>query len=184
MDGISADRFADGPTAHARGSPVDAAPHARVHDVVRDVLERCVGFDHARRGGARQRDGDAGLGPEHVLEHLLRGAGVGRVAGDVIGKARRDEQRRPRRIGVGGRVAVGVGRANGCDRPPLAVGELRVPGCDERIGAGQVEQRERAGILRQRQAAARWRPRGRRDSSSARRSRSRSERGRSDPGCG
>ena len=89
---------------------------------------------------------------EHVLENLLRGAGVGGVAGDVIGKARRDEQRCPRRIGIRGRVAVSIGGANGGDRAPLAVGELRVPCGDERIGAGQVEKRERPRVLRQGQS--------------------------------
>ena len=90
----------------------------------------------------------AGLLAEHVLEHLLRRAGVRGVTGDVIGKRRCDEQGRPRRIRVRVRIAVGLGRANRGDRTPLAVRELRVPGGDERVGTGDVEQRERTGILR------------------------------------
>ena len=83
--GIPADLFADGTTAHTRGSPVDAAPHARIDDVIRDGLEGRVGFDDARRSRARERDADSRMPAENMLEDLLGGARVGGMARDVVG---------------------------------------------------------------------------------------------------
>ena len=60
---------------------------------------------------------------------------------------------RPRHVFNRVRIAVSICRPNRGNGPPLVVGELGVPGRDECIGAGQIEQRERACVLRQREAA-------------------------------
>ena len=55
---------------------------------------------------------------------------------------RRVEQRQPGGIGRGGRVAVGVGLADGGDRAPEVPAVLLVPAADRRVGAGQVGHRQ------------------------------------------
>ena len=150
--GILADRDADRPASNARRPPVDAAPHAGVHDRISHVLEVREGLDDTRCRRAGEADDESRIASEHVLEHLLRRPRVRGVTGDVIGKRRCDEQRGPLGIGVRGWIAIGPGRANSGDWTPLAVRELRVPGGNERVGTREVEEREGPGILRKRQA--------------------------------
>ena len=87
------------------------------------------------------RGGDRQLQPPGV-EHLLQCAGHRRrepvVAAWVIRIGGVRDEWDPAGIGVGGRVAVGVGQADRGARPPKAVDVLGVPDRDDGVGGAHV----------------------------------------------
>ena len=112
--------------AHTRASMTSLS---RVREAVK--APRRTGFVAERAEGNL-------VGAEEVLERLHERRGRAAVARGVVGEGRREERRRvadrcrwveqrqPRRVGLGRRVAVGVGLADRRDRTPeLPVGTCR-----------------------------------------------------------
>src|SRR5437763_4378656 len=65
----------------------------------------------------------------------------------IADRCRWVEQRQPRRVGLSGRVAVGVGLADRCDRAPGLPVVLVVPAANLGISSSKVLHREQASVL-------------------------------------
>src|SRR5262245_26535127 len=57
------------------------------------------------------------------------------------------KQRQPRRVGLSGRIAVGVGLADCCDGPPELIVVLIIPAYDQRVSRSHVLHREETGTV-------------------------------------
>lgn len=86
---------------------------------------------------------------EEACEHDRGCAADGRVARRVFRVRWRRKERHPRRIRVGGRVAVGSGQGDCGDRAPEDVMIFRLPACDCGVRHREIEQREQSSILQQ-----------------------------------
>src|SRR5690242_19199939 len=95
-----ADSLSDGaPDVHRR-PPVDTAPHARVRDLVRDLVKTAIGV--RRVPGRWTGDGKgARMLAEQRRQYPLGCPRECRVAGDVVWKPGRRDERRPVRIRYG-----------------------------------------------------------------------------------
>ena len=102
---------------------------------------------------------------EEVLQCVHDAAGHAAVAGRVVGevrgrqrrrgRGRRVEQRPPIRVGRGVWIAVGLREADRVDRPPPLARVLVLPAHDRRVGRGQRDHAEQAGVLRGAEPVAR-----------------------------
>src|SRR6266566_8366175 len=130
------------------GAEVDAGPHSGVDNFGKDVREP---LEASRSAGFVAEGGDSDLvGAEEVLERMYECTGVAGVPRWVVGEGRRYEQRRvadrccwveqrqPCRVGLSGRVAVSVGRADRGDRTPELPVVLIVPAANGGISPSQV----------------------------------------------
>src|SRR5437588_6121634 len=136
---------------------VDAGPHSSVDDLFERVREP---VEAPRRTGfvAERAEGDP-VGAEEVLERVRERSGRGGVSRGVVGEWRRNQQRRvadrccwveqrqPGRVGLGRRIAVGVGLANRRDRTPELPVVLVVPAADQGVSPRQVLHRKQASVL-------------------------------------
>ena len=126
---------------------VDAAVDPALPRFRRRLLEAVE-----RPGDARQAlraRGELVVGPEQVRQDRGRRRTHRAVRRGVGGEVRGPEQRRPGRVGRRVGVAVGVGGADRGHRPPEVVLVLGVPGGDEGVGHGDVQQGEQAGVADQ-----------------------------------
>jgi len=137
---VVSDLVAKRGSLHIGGAKVNACPDAGVDNLlerVRESLEapRGTGFVAERAEGNL-------VGTEEVLERVHERGGRGGVPRGVVGEWRREERRRvadrgrgveqrqPRGVGYGVRVAVGVRFANRRDRTPELPVILIVPAAD------------------------------------------------------
>ena len=121
---------------------------------VREPVEAPRGTGFVAEGA----EGDP-VGAEEVLERVHERSGRGGVARGVVREGRREERRRvadrcrwveqrqPRRVGLGGGVAVGVGLADRRDRTPELPVVLVVPAADQGVSRSQVLHREQASAV-------------------------------------
>ena len=122
------------------GAEVDAGPHSGVDDLferVREPVEAPRGTGFVAEGAEADP-----VSAEEVLERVRERSGRGGVSRGVVGEWRRNqrrrvadrcrwvEQRQPRWVGLGCRVAVGVGLTNRRDRTPELPVVLVVPAAD------------------------------------------------------
>src|SRR5438105_9491764 len=144
---VLSDLLAEHRSLRVGGAEVDARPHSGVDNFaehIREPLEapRGTGFV------AERADGDL-VGAEEVLERVYERTSCAGVARWVVRKGRREEreqrvadwrrgvkQRQPRRVGLGVRVAVGVGFSDRRYRPPELPIVLVVPAADRGISRG------------------------------------------------
>ena len=124
-----------------------------VVDAAIDAAEAGLGGRLAETGVAArdtQQRGRAGGEADVVAEDGRQDAGAGcaerGMARDVAGVRRRDQQRCPVGIDIGGGIAVLVGQLDGGDRAPVVVGVLGVPAGDGGIGQRHRQLGHHAGI--------------------------------------
>ena len=122
------------------GAEMDAGPDSGVDDLLERIREP---VEAPRRAGFVAEGAESDLvGAEEVLERVHECTGRAGVPRGVIGEGRREERRRvadrcrwveqrqPRRVGLGCRVAVSVGLADRRDRTPELPVVLVVPAAD------------------------------------------------------
>jgi hypothetical protein len=139
------------------GAEVDASPDSGVDDLLERVREA---VEAPRRTGFVAECTEAyPVGAEKVLERVHECTARASVAGRMIRKGRRDEQRwvadryrwveqrQPCRISLGGRIAIGVGLADCRDRAPELPIVLVVPAANLRISRSKVLHREEPGAF-------------------------------------
>jgi len=136
---VVSDLLAEHGSLHVGGSEVDACPDAGVDHLLERIREPVEASRRARLVAVRA-ESDL-VGAEEVLERVHECTGRAAVPRGMIREGRRDErwwrhsyrwvkQRQPRRVGLGGRVTVGVGLANRRDRTPELPVILIVPAAD------------------------------------------------------
>jgi len=128
---------------------VDPAEHARVVNVVGDLLEAAVLQNDGRQRGRGQLD-EMVPGAIQPLEHFARRTGGTAMRGWVTREAGCKHEGYEVRITLSAGVAVCVAGANRSLRPPEVVDVLCLHDRGETIADRGVEQRERTRVLRQR----------------------------------
>ena len=143
---VMGDFVAEHGSLHVGGAKVYAAPHASVDDLLGRVGEPLKG--PCRTGFVAERAEGNLVCAEEVLECVHERGRRGGVPRGVVREGRREErwqvadrcrwveQRQPRRIGLGVRVAVGVGFPDRRYRPPELPIILVVPAADRGISRG------------------------------------------------
>ncbi len=138
------------------GAEVDAGPHSGVDEFLERIREP-IETPSCARLIAECAEGDL-VGLKEVLEGVNDCTSSAGVSRGVVGEGRSDErwewhrrgrveQRQPRRVGLGSRVAVGVGLADRRDRTPELPVVLVVPATDRGVSRSQVGHGEQAGVL-------------------------------------
>ena len=137
---IMGDLLAEPGSLLVGGAEMDASPHSGVDDLFERVREPV----EAPRGTGfvtESAEGDP-VSAEEVLERVRERSGRGGMSRGVVGewwrnqrrrvadRCRRIEQRQPRRVSHGRRIAVGVSLADRRDRTPKLPVVLIVPATD------------------------------------------------------
>src|SRR5262245_50621477 len=97
---------------------MDAAPYARVFDLLGHLRELAIGPGDAERRRKRNADVDV-IASEEGAQHGLRSSGENAMRGGIVGLRRCDHERLPTRIALEGREVEIRCRANGCYRAPV-----------------------------------------------------------------
>ena len=104
-------------------SEMDSAKHARVVDVVREIVNDSYESAGLARQDARARSECDG--PQKLLSDFTRGVTGRRMRRGVARERRRRHERQPRGVRLGARIPVHVAVYDGCDRPPELIEVLR-----------------------------------------------------------
>src|SRR5882724_8277655 len=145
---VVGDPLTEHSSLHIGGAEVDAGPHSSIDNLLERVGEP---LKAPRRTGFIAKRAEANpVSAEEVLERMYeRTSRAGMPRGAVWeGREEREQrvadwrrgvkQRQPCRVGLGVGIAVGVGLANRCDRPPEPVVVLVVPTADLGVSRSQI----------------------------------------------